>query len=404
MTVFNEIQSRTWTPPIRSFQVSGGRTLSTKVLADVVEALIGATFLDIDGDLEVARKCICHLLPAVPLTDPPIPSRPPIPASLAASIIEAERLIGRTFNQKTLLLEALTLSSGSSQFHVESYQRLELLGDAVLDLIVMTRLLRDQQSTNTLTQGKSTRLRAALVKTHLLGYFNLHFRLSCQSPTVYTNLETGDFHITTMESHVSLWHFLRHDSTDLTTAQQECVQRYQNLSASLQDALEYSDSYPWETLLALHAAKFHSDMIKSVIGAILVDSGGQLQPCEEFLTRIGLIEYLERLVGENVDVVHPRDRLQQLSGSREVSYNVKSEGFKRFGGELMVDGVVRARADECSSKALVTAKLARMGITGFSTSLDASEDEQVLTQNDNGNKSTGTIKHFSVAGRTELTK
>ncbi|KAK1809430.1 Dicer-like protein 2 [Friedmanniomyces endolithicus] len=207
---------------------------------------------------------------------------PPIPASLAASIIEAERLIGRSFNQKTLLLEALTLSSGSSQFHVDSYQRLEFLGDAVLDLIVMTRLFRNQQSTNTLTQ--------------------------------------------------------------------------------VQDALEYGDSYPWEPLLALHPAKFQSDMIESVISAILVDSGGQLQPCEDFLTRIGLIEYLERLVGENIDDVHPRDPLQQLSGSRKVIYNVKSEGSKRFRGELMVDGVVRARADECSSKALVTASLARMGI------------------------------------------
>jgi len=109
------------------------QTLSTKVLADVVEPLIGATFLDTDDGLEAARKCIRHLLTAVPLTDPCIPPCLPIPASLAASIIEAERLIRRTFNQKTLLLEALTVTSGSSQFHVESYQRLGFLGDAVLD-------------------------------------------------------------------------------------------------------------------------------------------------------------------------------------------------------------------------------------------------------------------------------
>ena len=358
--ITERIQSRTWTPPTRSPQASDGRTLSTKVLADVVEALIGATFWDTDGDFEAARKCICRLVPAVPSTDPPIPTRPPIPANAAASLIEAERFIGRTFNQKTLLLEALTLSSGGSQLHIESYQRLEFLGDAVLDLIVVTCLLR-HQATNTLTQGKLTRLRAALVNGQLLGYFNLHFRLSVQSPTVYTNPDTGDFSITTMESHVSLWHFLRHDSADLATAQQECVRRYQDLSASLRDALEYGSSYPWETLLALHPAKFHSDMIESIIGAILVDSEGQLQPCEDFLTRIGLIGYLERLVRENVDVVHPRDRLQQLLGSREVSYDVRNEGFKHFRGELMVDGVVRARVDECSSRAFLIAKLARMG-------------------------------------------
>lgn len=130
---------------------------------------------------------------------------------------------------------------------------------------------------------------------------------------------------------MSLWHFLRRDSNDLTTAQQECVQRYQNLLASLKDALEYSGSYPWEFLLALHPAKFHSDMMESIIDAMLVDSRGQLQPCECFLTRVGLIEYLERLVRENVYVVHPRDRLQQLLASRKVGYHVKSEGIERLG-------------------------------------------------------------------------
>ncbi|KAK4892582.1 Dicer-like protein 2 [Elasticomyces elasticus] len=353
---------RTWTPPSRSSTASDGRTLPTKVLADVLEALIGATFLDSDGDLEVARKCIHHLIPAVPLTDLPVLSRPQIPASAAASIVDVERLIGRTFDQKTLLLQALTLDSAGSQIHVESYQRLEFLGDAVLDLVVVRRLLRHQQTSNRLTQGKLTRLRAALVNAHLLGYFNLRFRLTRQLPTVYTNAETGDFQITTAESHVSLWHFLRHDSTDLTTAQQQCLHRYQDLSVSLQDSLNFGASYPWETLLALHPAKFHSDMIESVIGAIFVDSGGQLQPCEDFLTQIGMIEYLERLVRDNVDVVHPRDRLQQLLGSKEVSYDIESEGSDRLWGELTVDGAVRARTDGCLSKALVIAKLAKMGI------------------------------------------
>ncbi|KAK1038715.1 Dicer-like protein 2, partial [Friedmanniomyces endolithicus] len=292
-TAFNEIQSRTWPPPIRSPQASGGRTLSPKVLVNVIEALIGATFSDTDGSRSGKER---HPSPrfsgAADRTSHFDTSADP------ASNIDAERLIGRTFDQKTLLLKALTLNPAGSQIHVESYQRLEFPGNTVFDLLVVTRPLRDQQSTNTLTQGKLIRLRAALVNAHLLGYFNLHFRLSLQSSTAYTNPETGDFQITTLQSHVSIWHFLSHDFTDLTTAQQECVQQHQNLSASLLDALEYSDSYPWETLLALALAKFHSDMIESVIGAISVDSGGQLQPCEDFLTRIGLMEYLERLIGE----------------------------------------------------------------------------------------------------------
>jgi hypothetical protein len=103
-------------------------------------------------------------------------------------------------------------------------------------------------------------------------------------------------------------------------------------------------------------------MIESIIGAIFVDSGGQLGPCEDFLTRIGLTGYIHRLVREDIDTVHPRDRLQQLLGSRDVSYNVRYEGTQRFGGELTVDGEIRATVDGCLSKALVIAKLARMGI------------------------------------------
>ena len=356
---------RSWTLPSWPRQTDSDRTLSTKLLADVVEALIGATFLDTDEDLEAARQCVHRLIPAVPLADSPFQPRPQIPANVAANLIEAERLIGRTFQQKTLLLEALTLSSGGSQLRVESYQRLEFLGDAILDLIVVKHLLRLQGNRENLSQGELTRLRASLVNAHLLGYFNLRFGIVFRLPGVYTNPDNGDFSIKTVASHLSLWQLLRHDSSDLITAQQECAQRYQKLSAGLQDVIEHGSSYPWETLLALCPAKFYSDMVESVIGAIFVDSGGQLSPCEDFLTRIGLMDYMHRMVNEHVDVIHPRDKLQQLLGSRHTDYNIEKEGAQLLRGELAVDGVIRANVSGCLSKALAMAKLAGMGIEWF---------------------------------------
>ena len=358
-------QKRSWTLPSRPRQTNSHRTLPTKLLADVVEALIGATFLDTDGDLGAARQCVHRLIPAVPLAVKPFQPRPPISANTAANIVEAEHLIGRTFEQKTLLLEALTLSSGGSQLRVESYQRLEFLGDAVLDLIVVKHLICLRDNTEKLSQGELTRLRASLVNAHLLGYLNLHFRIVSRLPSVYTNPENGNFSVTTVESHLSLWQFLRHDSSDLTAAQQECGQRYQRLSIGLQDVIEHGSSYPWESLLALCPAKFYSDMVESIIGAIFVDSGGQLSPCEDFLTRIGFMGYMQRMVNEHIDVIHPRDRLQQLLGSRHMDYSIEKEGAQLFRGELTVDGVVRANVNGCLSKALGLAKLARMGVEWF---------------------------------------
>ena len=103
-------------------------------------------------------------------------------------------------------------------------------------------------------------------------------------------------------------------------------------------------------------------MVESIIGAIFVDSGGQLYPCEDFLTRIGFMGYMQRVVNDHIDVVHPRDRLQQLLGSRHTDYNIKKEGAQLFRGELTVDGVVRANVNGCLTKALAMAKLAGMGI------------------------------------------
>ena len=53
---------------------------------------------------------------------------------------DAERMLGYTFKRKFLLIEALTHASYQSCYqqdsHTPSYERLEFLGDFVLDMIV----------------------------------------------------------------------------------------------------------------------------------------------------------------------------------------------------------------------------------------------------------------------------
>lgn len=73
---------------------------------------------------------------------------------------EAERLIGYEFETPALLSQALTHPSFGGDYHVPHYQRLEFLGDAVLELYVSEVLYRRFPSE---PEGKLTRMRADLV-------------------------------------------------------------------------------------------------------------------------------------------------------------------------------------------------------------------------------------------------
>jgi len=73
---------------------------------------------------------------------------------------EIQKRIGYTFQNRALLLTALTHPSYAGDHHVESYQRLEFLGDAVLELCVSEMLYR---AFTNLSEGVLTRMRAELV-------------------------------------------------------------------------------------------------------------------------------------------------------------------------------------------------------------------------------------------------
>lgn len=118
------------------------REMSTKILADVVEALIGVAYLD--GGLKKAITCLTILLPEVSWS-----CAEKAPAILLEvyktqnrSLVQpthVEKLIQYDFDQKILLMEALTHPSFQDLNMASSYQRLEFIGDGILDNIVTTR-------------------------------------------------------------------------------------------------------------------------------------------------------------------------------------------------------------------------------------------------------------------------
>ncbi len=76
---------------------------------------------------------------------------------------ELENKIGYLFEDKKLLRQALTHSSYANEMNInkyEDYERLEFLGDAVLELVTSDFLFRKKRENS---EGRLTRLRASMV-------------------------------------------------------------------------------------------------------------------------------------------------------------------------------------------------------------------------------------------------
>lgn len=80
--------------------------------------------------------------------------------TFSAHLEDVQGSIGYRFIDPTLLTAALTHSSFASENDVESYERLEFLGDAVLELAVTERIFGTLGSGS---EGQMTRIRASIV-------------------------------------------------------------------------------------------------------------------------------------------------------------------------------------------------------------------------------------------------
>jgi len=92
-------------------------------------------------------------------------------------LTELEKKIGFTFNNKDLLLTALTHRSYLNEnpsWRLEHNERLEFLGDAVLELVVTEYLYKNYPN----PEGEMTNWRAALVNTNMLSKIAWEFDLN----------------------------------------------------------------------------------------------------------------------------------------------------------------------------------------------------------------------------------
>ncbi|KAG0473214.1 hypothetical protein HPP92_015071 [Vanilla planifolia] len=140
---------------------SSYRVLSSKTLADVVEALIGIYYV------EGGKNAVNHLMHWIGIhvefdfqdLDSVKPHAVPESILRAVNFDALEGSLNVKFNDKGLLVEAITHASRPSA-GVSCYQRLEFIGDAVLDHLITRHLFFTYTD---LPPGRLTDLRAAAV-------------------------------------------------------------------------------------------------------------------------------------------------------------------------------------------------------------------------------------------------
>ena len=292
-------------------RVSVARNLSTKVLADVVEALIGAAYLH--GGFAMGIECMRVF--DLDLSWRPLPecidamySRVIDLDYYPTQIAVVESILGYTFRRKTIAAEALTHASYQSDLETISYERMEFLGDAGLDMLVTDYLYR--------APGKDYRpgdihsIKAAVVNAHFLAMLCL--RASTELPVVMPTWSQDDG-VTATEDRQRLYLYkcLLHSNVHILDEQLATFSRWERRGGrdEIEAVLTEGRAFPWSALTSLQAPKFLSDMFESLLGAVYLDSRGDLDIVRDVLRRLGHWEVLERIVNRGTDVQHPVSRL-----------------------------------------------------------------------------------------------
>ncbi|KAL6578542.1 Dicer dimerization domain [Orobanche minor] len=210
----------------------GHRWMVSKTVSDCVEALIGAYYVGgglpaavsfmkwIGIEAELEHSLIDDAIKAASLHSY---------APKAGDIRVVESKLGYEFNMKGLLLEAITHESEREQGVGYCYQRLEFLGDAVLDILITCHLYENHRNVD---PGMLTDLRSASVN-------NDSFALAAVRCNLHPHLQHGSFHI---EDQISLFvKFVSGMSTMILTPD-------------------------------IKGPKVLGDLVESIAGAVLIDS------------------------------------------------------------------------------------------------------------------------------------
>ncbi|KAH9894228.1 ribonuclease III [Cubamyces lactineus] len=260
------------------------------IVADVVEAILAAAFLS--GGHEVALRAAKRLhipLPNVAQwTDfariaaehPTAQHAHPSVVDLRPDTVEAvQTVVGAIFSRPALLAQALTHGSAFGGTEGASYERLEFIGDAVLDFLVARHIFERHPH---LSPGGLTLLKGAMVSNRALAAFCVH---------------------------AGLHRHLVHSSDQLANAIAKYVEALEARRAREYELATRENRLPGQYWLDLpmEPPKCLSDVVESVIGALYV--------CDSFF-EVGVGRFFDAVFKPFMDA---HVRLQTLSANPKVT-------------------------------------------------------------------------------------
>ncbi|CAJ1976049.1 unnamed protein product [Sphenostylis stenocarpa] len=278
---------------------SSYRVLSSKTLADVVEALIGVYYV------EGGKNAANHLMKWIGIQiefDPDTMECTRKPFNVPDSILRSvdfdalEGALNMKFKDRGLLVESITHASRPSS-GVSCYQRLEFVGDAVLDHLITRHLFFTYTN---LPPGRLTDLRAAAVNNENFARVAVKHNL-----------------------HVHL----RHGSSALEKQIKEFVKEVQDeLSKPGFNSFGLGDC---------KAPKVLGDIVESIAGAIFLDSGRDTTVVWKVFQPL-----LHPMVTPETLPMHPVRELQERCQQQAEGLEYKASRIGNLATvEVFIDGV-----------------------------------------------------------------
>ncbi|KAJ2661736.1 Dicer-like protein 1 [Coemansia sp. RSA 1199] len=225
-------------------------------------------------------------------------------SDMATALIEDT--LGYTFNDRTLLVEALTHCS-SLDVTSSSYQRLEFLGDAVLDFFLTKRYYDHQPPLN---PHRMTLVKHVAASNDLFAVVlvcnGLQKHVCHGSVTVRDAIHDYELRL---EHARKVWS-QRHsgdeenDHCEDSASAEHLTKRRRTSSCSEKSFIDIYSDLPPEVWDAVRAPKVLGDILESLIGAVFVDSGMSHETVKSVYERV-LGPFLDRFVDSGKLSLHP---------------------------------------------------------------------------------------------------
>jgi dsRNA-specific ribonuclease len=375
----DQFDPNTWKPhyisDVLNNDVESTRPISKGMLADAVEALIGAAYLD--GQYENSFECTRIFLPEIGAHS--------IGSSFCPTVLDCDRgnsahfapthfalleeLIGYKFRNSTILAEAMTHPSYEQDLAIGSYERLAFLGSAVLSMVIVESLYRDKQP---LSSNQMHLLRTATINNGFLAFICLetcmekkYIDIQQSSPSIFTQVRRG--------RSIALWGFLRYGRPELAEERSNYLEKHAETCQRIRQGLISDMNYPWQELAKLELNSDLSDIIQALFGAVFYDSSGDMHKCVLLAEKLRILPILRQLMQRKVDILHPKTRLQELAREQEVTYLTEVDSLTdTYDCVIQMNGKVIAKARDGSCREEIVIRAAELAIM----SLERTNGEQ----------------------------